>query len=228
MKETHIYIHTWKINNWKEIQEEQLRYIDESGLGDESSIHICSYDSELKTQLEMWEHAKNYDCNYLYLHNLGTTWYGTEYEELTSNWRRWIMDNVVNKYQEYRGYLKDHDVVADNWKDDSYFKDWHPDPMYKDSDLYYPRNFCTNMWWTKSEYLRTLPHPIVYESQPTDLPTRRAFAETWIVSNDGDFKEVVSDFSKEPIEAYKNRKKKNPLFNKTDGGVFKNKDSRYL
>ena len=26
----------------------------------------------------------------------------------------------------------------------------------------------------------------------------------------------------------KNRKKKNPLFSKTDGGVFKNKDSRYL
>ena len=40
MKNINIYIHTWKINNWREILNEQLILIDESGLGDTASIHI--------------------------------------------------------------------------------------------------------------------------------------------------------------------------------------------
>ena len=46
MKNINIYIHTWKVNNWREILNEQLSHIDDSGLGDTASVHICNLNRE--------------------------------------------------------------------------------------------------------------------------------------------------------------------------------------
>ena len=100
MKKVNIYIHTWKVNNWREILNEQLSHIDDSGLGDTASVHICNLDFECKTQLDMWEHSKINDSYYLYLHNLGISWQGTKYEDLTANWRKWIMNGVVGNWKD--------------------------------------------------------------------------------------------------------------------------------
>ena len=132
MKKINIFIHTYRINRWKEVQDGQLEYIHNSGLSDISDIHICSYDSELKTQLDLWEHSKTNDSYYLYLHNLGITWQGTDYEDITASYRRWIMEGVVGNWKEYISYLDEYDAVGDNWKDDNPVSNWNPDSKYKD------------------------------------------------------------------------------------------------
>ena len=105
MKKINIFIHTYKVNDWKPIRDEQLEYINNSGLRDVSDVHICHYDNELKTQLDMWEHSKTNDSYYLYLHNLGITWQGTKHEKITERYRRWCMDGVVKNWKEYISYL---------------------------------------------------------------------------------------------------------------------------
>jgi len=124
MKNINIYMHTWKINNWREILNEQLSQIDDSGLGDTASIHICNSDAEKKTWFEMWKHSFDNDSYYLYLQNLGISWQGTKYEDLTTNWRKWIMGGVVENWKEYISHLDEYDAVGDCWKDVAYFRDF--------------------------------------------------------------------------------------------------------
>jgi len=205
MKKINIFIHTYRINRWKEVQDEQLEYINNSGLGDASDVHICPYDNELKTQLDIWEHSKTNDSCYLYLHNLGITWQKTDYEDITTSYRRWIMEGVVGNWKEYISYLDEYDAVGDNWKDDTPVSNWNPDSKYK--DMVYPRHFATNHWWTKSDYVKKLQNPIEYEKKFSKFVNRVSW-ETWISSYDGNFKEVRNDFSKEPHSAYENRKLK--------------------
>ena len=45
MKKINIFIHTYKVNDWKPIRDEQLEYINNSGLKDVSDVHICHYDT---------------------------------------------------------------------------------------------------------------------------------------------------------------------------------------
>ena len=223
MKNINIYIHTWKINNWREILNEQLSYIDDSGLGDTTSIHICNSDAEKKTWFEMWKHSFDNDSYYLSLHNLGITWQGTKYEDITANWRNWIMDGVIGNWKEYVSHLDEYDVIGDNWKEESYWRDWHPDKeKYKDSNLIYPQHFATQMWWTKSSHLSKLENPLEYERYADPgHSTTRIIMEGWSTSYGKNFKEVRKDSSLEPTEAYANRKEKNPLYHESDGGRFK-------
>ena len=213
MKDINIYIHTWKINNWREILNEQLTYIDDSGLGDIASIHICNGDTEKKTWFEMWKHSLDNDSYYLSLHNLGITWQRTKYEDITANWRNWIMDGVVGNWKEYVSYLDEYDAVGDCWKDEVYYRDMDSPYFkrnYKDSDLTYPKHFATQMWWTKSSYLSKLESP--FEHQKLARPEHgkpRVIMEGWLTSYGDNFKELRNDLSKEPAEAYINQHLKN-------------------
>jgi hypothetical protein len=206
MKNINIYIHTWKINNWREILNEQLTSIDNSGLADIASIHICNFDSEAKTWFEMWKHSFDNDSYYLSLHNLGITWQGTRYEDLTATWRKWIMSGVVENWEEYVLYLDEYDAVGDNWKDVVYYRDWHSNKRkYKDSDLTYPKHFATQMWWSKSSHLNKLENPI--EHQKYSVPEHggeRVIMEGWLTSYGENFKEIRNDFTHEPAGAYNN------------------------
>ena len=213
MKNINIYIHTWKINNWREILNEQLILIDESELGDIASIHICNLDSESKTWFEMWKHSFDNDSYYLSLHNLGITWQGTKYEDLTANWRKWVMGGVIGNWKEYVSHLDEYDAVGDNWKDLIYFRDMGPpyfQRKFKDSDITYPQHFATQMWWTKSSHLSKLENP--FEHQKYALPEHgnpRVIMEGWLTSYGENFKELRNDFTREPIEAYNNPHLKN-------------------
>ncbi|MBC8421871.1 MAG: hypothetical protein H8E03_00465 [Pelagibacteraceae bacterium] len=222
MKNINIYIHTWKINNWREILNEQLSQIDESGLGDTASIHICNSDAEKKTWFEMWKHSLDNDSYYLYLQNLGITWQGTIYEDITANWRKWIMVGVVENWKEYVSQLAEYDAVGDDWKDTSYYRDWHPNKRkYKDSDLAYPKHFAPQMWWTKSSHLNKLENPIEYQINKiensieyqkysvSDLVSERVIIEGWLTSHGENFKELRNDFTLEPLSAYNNPHLKN-------------------
>ena len=137
-----IFIHTWKINRWEEVLEEQLKYIEDSGLGKEAVTEVCYNDDEGKTLLDIWNFCNNEDSYVLYLQNLGITYQGiTKLENMTAKYRRWVMDGVVGNWKEYVSYLKEFDVVADNFKEEK-----------KD----YKKHFSANMWWSKSEYIKTL------------------------------------------------------------------------
>ena len=213
MKNINIYIHTWKINNWREILNEQLIQIDESGVGDTASIHICNSDAEKKTWFEMWKHSFDNDSYYLYLQNLGISWQGTKYEDITANWRKWIMGGVVENWKEYVSHLDRYDAVGDCWKDEVYYRDMDSPYFkrnYKDSDLTYPKHFATQMWWTKSSYLSKLESP--FEHQKLARPEHgkpRVIMEGWLTSYGENFKELRNDLSKEPAEAYINQHLKN-------------------
>ena len=209
MKNINIYMHTWKINNWREILNEQLILIDESELGDIASIHICNSDAEKKTWFEMWKHSLDNDSYYLYLQNLGITWQGTKYEDSTAKYRKWVMDGVVGNWKEYVSHLDEYDAVGDNWKDLIYFRDMGPPSFqrkYKDSDLTYPKHFGTQMWWTKSSHLSKLESP--FEHQKYARPEHgdaRVIMEGWVTSQGKNFKEIRNDYTHEPIEAYWNQ-----------------------
>ena len=213
MKNINIYIHTSKINNWREILNEQLILIDESGLGDTASIHICNSDAEKKTWFEMWKHSFDNDSYYLYLQNLGISCQGTKYEDITANWRKWIMGGVGENWKEYVSHLDRYDAVGDCWKDEVYYRDMDSPYFkrnYKDSDLTYPKHFATQMWWTKSSYLSKLESP--FEHQKLARPEHgkpRVIMEGWLTSYGENFKELRNDLSKEPAEAYINQHLKN-------------------
>ena len=206
MKNINIYIHTWKINNWREILNEQLSHIDDSGLGDIASIHICNSDAEKKTWFEMWKHSFDNDSYYLSLHNLGITWQGTKYEDLTANWRKWVMGGVIGNWKEYVSHLDEYDAVGDNWKDLIYFRDMGPPAFqrkFKDSDITYPQHYATQMWWTKSSHLSKLESP--FEHQKYARPEHgdaRVIMEGWVTSQGKNFKEIRNDFTLEPLNAY--------------------------
>ena len=181
-------MHTWKINNWREILNEQLILIDESGLGDIASIHICNLDSEAKTWCEMWKHSFDNDSYYLYLQNLGITYHGlNKLENMTAKYRRWVMDGVVGNWKEYVSYLKEFDVVADNFKEEK-----------KD----YKKHFAANMWWSKSEYIKTL------ESPQNIIGDRRGH-EVWPCTGiSGKFKNIRTNYDIEPHRAYKYKQRR--------------------
>ena len=209
MKNINIYIHTWKINNWREILNEQLILIDESELGDIASIHICNLDSESKTWFEMWKHSFDNDSYYLSLHNLGITWQGTKYEDLTANWRKWVMGGVIGNWKEYVSHLDEYDAVGDNWKDLIYFRDMGPPAFqrkFKDSDITYPQHYATQMWWTKSSHLSKLESPFEYQKYARpEHGDARVIMEGWVTSQGKNFKEIRNDYTHEPIEAYWNQ-----------------------
>ena len=204
-------MHTWKINNWREILNEQLILIDESGLGDIASIHICNLDSEAKTWFEMWKHSFDNDSYYLYLQNLGITWQGTKYEDITANWRKWIMGGVIKNWKEYVLHLDEYDAVGDDWKDAAYYRDWHRNKRkYKDSDLTYPQHFATQMWWTKSSHLSKLENPLKHQKYfRPEHGNPRIIMEGWLTSFGKNFKEIRNDFTREPLDAYNHQHLKN-------------------
>jgi hypothetical protein len=206
-------MHTWKINNWREILNEQLILIDESGLGDTASIHICNLDSESKTWFEMWKHSFDNDSYYLYLQNLGISWQETRYEDITANWRKWIMGGVIKNWKEYVSHLDEYDAVGDNWKDLIYFRDMGPPAFqrkFKDSDITYPQHYATQMWWTKSSHLSKLESPLEYQKYARpEHEGERVIMEGWLTSYGENFKEIRNDFTREPIGAYWNQHLKN-------------------
>ncbi len=212
MKKINIFIHTWKINNWRKILEEQLSHIHDSGLGDIASVHICNLNKECKTYNEMWKHSLDNDSYYLYLQNLGITWQETKYEDITTNWRRWIMDGVVGNWKEYVKYLDEYDMVADNWKDTLDFKDLDRRLIRRsiNKDLSYPQHFAPQMWWTKSSYLRKVENPLEYEKKsPLGKGFPRVFMEGWPTALGKNFKEIRNDFTHEPTDAYNHQHLKN-------------------
>ena len=178
-----IFLHTWKINRWEEVLKEQLNRIEDSGLYEVAEVEVCYNDDEGKTLLDIWNFCNKEDSHVLYLQNLGITYHGlNKIEIMTTKYRRWVMDGVVGNWKEYVSYLKEFDVVADNFKEEN-----------KD----YKEHFAANMWWSKSEYIKTL------ESPQNIIGDRRGH-EVWPCTGiSGKFKNIRTNYDIEPHRAYK-------------------------
>ena len=185
-----VFIHTYKINDWERVLQEQINSIVDSGLSEAAEVEVCNNDGEDKTYMQLWDYSKTNDDYVLYLHNLGITWQGTKYEEISERYRRWIITGVVDDWKNYISYLDKYDVVADNYKSDARLR----------SGLY-KRHFATNNWWVRTDYIRTL-------DKPNNLTNRKGW-ETWVCGGDGNFKEIRNDYTNEPVDAYKNPHLKN-------------------
>ena len=178
-----IFLHTWKINRWEEVLKEQLNRIEDSGLYEVAEVEVCYNDDEGKTLLDIWNFCNKEDSHVLYLQNLGITYHGlNKLENMTTKYRRWVMDGVVGNWKEYVSYLDNFDVVADNFKEEK-----------KD----YKKHFAANMWWSKSEYIKTL------ESPQNIIGDRRGH-EVWPCTGiSGKFKNIRTNYDIEPHRAYK-------------------------
>jgi|TARA_B100001971_G_C18043596_1_gene458979 hypothetical protein len=190
-----VFIHCWKHNNWEDILQEQLDYIKSSGLEEESDIEIRYSEYEGDALIDMYKFSFQSDSNILYLHIKGVTHYQTKFQEIADNHRRWLMDGVIGNWKKYISYLDEYDVVGDNYKEDTFYRDIWPDKVSKNSKRVYSRHFAGTFFWTKSDYVKELINPIRYF-------TERSKFETWICSNKGKFKEVRRDCSVEPHEAW--------------------------
>jgi hypothetical protein len=188
-----IFLHTWKVNRWEEVLKEQLNHIEDSGLSELAEVEVCYNDDEGKTLLDIWNFCNNEDSYVLYLQNLGITYHGlNKLENMTAKYRRWVMDGVVGNWKEYVSYLKEFDVVADNFKEEE-----------KD----YKKHFAANMWWSKSEYIKTL------ESPQNLIGDRSGYKginhEHWPCTNvSGKFKNIRKNNDIEPHRAYKYKQRR--------------------
>ena len=178
-----IFLHTWKVNRWEEVLKEQLNTIENSGLSELAEVEVCYNDDEGKTLLDIWNFCNNEDSYVLYLQNLGITYHGlNKLENMTAKYRRWVMDGVVGNWKEYVSYLKEFDIVADN---------------FKEEDKDYKKHFAANMWWSKSEYIKTL------ESPQKIIGDRRGH-EVWPCTGTSvNFKNMRTNNEIEPHTAYK-------------------------
>jgi len=195
-----VFIHCYKINNLEEILNEQLDYIEKSGLKENAEIKICFSNSREETILKVYEFAQKNNSYFLWMHVKGVGYYKTEFEESTTKFRRWLMDGVVGNWKEYVSYLEEYDVVGDNFKDDALYKDIWPDKYSKQYKTVYPKHFSGTMFWTKSEYLKTLESPDSYIKRYSY--NRGMGHETWPCSGKGKFKEVRKDYLVEPHKAW--------------------------
>jgi hypothetical protein len=102
--------------------------------------------TEYATLQLIYEHALREDAHFLYMHAKGVTSYerhlrSGKFEEFKNYfyWRKFLEWACVERWQECNELLNKYDVVGCN------FAPW---PM---------KHFSGNYWWSKSEYIRTIP-----------------------------------------------------------------------
>ena len=188
---TTIIHHCYLRYSWKEILEEQIHLMKDSGLYDAcSEIFATAYADEENNMIEFkkvieredtlgkWhiielksnnyefdalkflrEYCENKHANICYFHLKGVI-----SNEITPNigiptWRNYLNYFTINKWKENIERLKMNDVVCVDWN----FNDMHQRYV-----------MGGHFFWTKSEYVRTLPQPMNDEN--------RYLSEIWITS----------------------------------------------
>ena len=181
-----VFIHCWQANNWEEVLAEQIQTLKSSGL---DNYKVCYNDNEKETLIELWKFSKDYTFPILHIHAKGLSHYGTKYEEKANRWRRWLMQGVVEDWENYVKLLPIFEVVGDNLKPSIIFNGryWVPlesnsltaiDPLNGKS--IFTTHFSGNFWWADPLYLSTLPKPC----------GDRKDIEMWACSGNGRFKEI--------------------------------------
>jgi len=207
---TTIIHHCYLENNWKKILEDQISLMKQYGLYDKcTEIFTTAYASDKNIYRELEEiinkedtlkkwniiklKSNNYEYDALqflkeycenkhayicYFHLKGV--YSEQIPENIGipTWRKYLNYFTINKWEQNIENLKNNDIVCVDWN-------------Y--NDMHRKKVVGGNFFWTKSEYVRTLPDIVKNEN--------RFFLETWITSNES--VKVYENFNYEKI-GYKN------------------------
>lgn len=171
--------HICLIKNGKEIFEDQLKTLQESGLYDVTTKIFCSvigdyegyifpekyevvfqstdaslYEGPILTY--MYEHANTLVGKYWYIHTKGVNHYGIN-DVNVRDWRKYMEYFIIEKWKDCVKYMDTYDVCGVN---------------FLDKFMHIPPHFSGNFWWTRSDYVVTNP--------PNFRPGNRMDHEHWI------------------------------------------------
>lgn len=189
-----VFYHLACIGNWQEVFNEQARQLYKNGfqqanitvLGTAEDIQtinlICEEQNirscivfhapdpnhfETPALLAIEEYARQTDGFVLYLHSKGVS---SSADETKKKWRRLMMYELVENWEQCMLQLPHYDAVGVNWR-----------------DMPPTSHFCGNFWYASTSYLRTLADFRVYYNNPRyriwdRINDKRLGCEFWISS----------------------------------------------
>jgi len=183
-----IFYHVYQAGDWINVFQEQIIRMIDSGLFDAADIiHIgINGNQELpvyglpekvnivRNQQPKLEEASTIKClfdfccdnenyNVAYTHTSGVSWsintQNPKHIEIYKNkslWRKYSDYFVLDNWQRCIELLKTHDCVGTEWLDDAYL-----------GDIHYPelQHYAGNIWWSKSEYIKTLDPKFILNNE---------------------------------------------------------------
>ena len=180
MKNIHIFYHIWQINNWKDIFEEQMRAIEDSGIVEAAktiTITVCGkedlpnlpeksevirfeHNSNLKDifKLIMQTAEKNPNSYICFFHSKGITHCGLP----AIHWRQYLTYWTITRWKTNVELLAEADCVGTNWNVDNRFGR-------------YP-HFSGTFWWARGSFILGLDASYVDSDD-------RMLKEFWIGSS---------------------------------------------
>jgi len=140
---------------------------------------------EIHTLQALWEDCKKIDQNVLYIHTKGLQHYYAGNPTCVNSWRHAMEYYMINLWLDHSADLYKYDTIGMKWCQT-------PFPHYQG-----------NFWWSKSEFIRTLPEPNqIGRKSPvkgyTGI-THRHSAEAWIGMKEGKNK-CMSQFVTNPYK----------------------------
>jgi hypothetical protein len=192
----HIFYHIAMVGRWKDVVEEQVLRLASRGprnapvfayaVGPESLFDECkSLISKDNFVLQYGGPLDNFEFpalqglhdfsiqqgtgHLLYLHTKGVSKFATPHDVPCTDWRRFMEHSVIDNYLECIKLLEHCDACGANFV----------------VDHSWGTHFSGNMWWTKAEYVKTLPVP--------RSSSNRYDAERWICSKQGRFASTVKN-----------------------------------
>lgn len=144
--------------NGKEVFEEQLGKIKESGLYNASETIFCSvlgernnytfptkykiiYESVKSTSYErpileyMYKHSKDNEGKYWYIHTKGISHHGKSTYPRVEDWRKYMEFFVIKRWRRCASDLDNYDIAGVNYMSN-------------------PCHFSGNFWWARAKYVR--------------------------------------------------------------------------
>lgn len=189
-----VFYHLACMGNWQQVYEEQLQQLRHSGFRQLSMTVLGSKEDLEKVQLTaahqkinidvvfnepdfihfekpallaIEAYAKHYEGYVLYLHSKGVS---NPADETKTKWRRLMMRELVEKWEDCMQQLSDYDIIGVNWRE--------MPPV---------SHFCGNFWYASTRYLKTLPDFNQYYQYPRfqiwdAVNHKRLGCEFWIGS----------------------------------------------
>lgn len=195
MNKIAIFYHIGQLNHWREVYNDQINLLHQSGLyevadfiycginGDEKlpepvpSKLIVNYNRdkvlEANTLEAMWNFARiNPDFRILYIHTKGVTRIDA-LKEVADKWRKYMEYFVVSQWKRCIDELQNYDTVGVQLRDKATY--WPDGKKIVIDANYYDGNF----WWVNASYIKTLDTKYLYTN---DTPWLRGKSELWIGS----------------------------------------------
>lgn len=188
-----IFYHIHQTNHWKELFDNQIIELQQSGLWDAADyIHFgvngeeplpynltkvnetnrnTNKDLEADTLFSLWQFCKKFpDAKVLYLHTKGVTWDRNVNDPSVLNnielWRKYLEHFTIRNWRDCVSKLHMYDCVGTEWEDIAYIHDVvRKIPHY-----------AGNMWWANASYIQTLDAKFLYVKN--DWPRHQG--EFWI------------------------------------------------